>query len=72
MGLPEGLPGFVAAVDKAFDRASALLKDGRKYICGTPQMTAADVTFASLAYPLILCVTFFWFDFRLFCTCLGV
>merc|ERR1712096_218059 len=54
MGLPGGLPGFIAAVDEVFDRVSALLQDGRKYICGTPEMTAADITFASLAYPLVL------------------
>ena len=42
------------AVDEVFDRVSALLKDGRKYLCGTPAMTAADVTFAALAYPLVL------------------
>ena len=54
MGLPEGLPGCIATVDEVFARVSGLLKDGRKYICGTPEITAADVTFASLAYPLIL------------------
>lgn len=54
MGLPDGLPGFIATVDEAFARVSALLSDGRKYLCGTPHMTAADITFASLAYPLVL------------------
>eukprot|EP00040_Diaphanoeca_grandis_P039531 m.259329 g.259329 ORF g.259329 m.259329 type:complete len:281 (-) comp37901_c0_seq1:124-966(-) len=52
--IPQGLPGFVATVDEVFARVSALLADGRKYICNTPQMTAADITFAALAYPLIL------------------
>ena len=33
---------------------SSLLQDGRKYICATEDLTAADITFASLAYPLIL------------------
>ena len=54
MGLPAGLPGFVATVDETFERVSSLLKDGRKYLCNTPAMTAADITFAALAYPLIL------------------
>jgi glutathione S-transferase len=54
MGLPGGLPGFIATVDEVFDRVSSLLKDGRKYLCSTPAMTAADVTFAALAYPLVL------------------
>ena len=54
MELPDGLPGFIAAVDEVFARVSALLKDGRNYVCGTPEMTAADITFAALAYPLVL------------------
>ena len=54
MGIPGDLAGSIAAVDEAFDCVTALLQDGRKYICGTPDMTAADVTFAALAYPLIL------------------
>jgi len=52
--VPDKLPEFIASVDEVFARVSALLKDGRKYICGTPQMTAADITFAALAYPLVL------------------
>jgi len=52
--LPDGLPGFVATVDECFARVSDMLDDGRKYICGTPEMTAADITFAALAYPLVL------------------
>ena len=54
MGIPGGLEGAIAAVDEVFDRVSALLKDGRKYICETDEMTAADITFAALAYPLVL------------------
>lgn len=54
MELPGGLPGFVAAVDEGFDRVAALLRDGRKYLCATDAATAADITFASLAYPLVL------------------
>ena len=54
LGLPDGLPGFLATVDEVFERVSTLLKDGRKYLCNTPSMSAADVTFAALAYPLVL------------------
>jgi hypothetical protein len=54
MGLPDCLPDCLATVDEVFARVSALLQDGRKYLCATPSMTAADVTFASLAYPLVL------------------
>ena len=54
MDLPEGLPKFVAAVDGAFEEASRLLADGRRFLCGTKEMTAADVTFASLADVLVL------------------
>jgi len=54
MGLPDGLPGFVAVVDKVFKRVSALLADGRRYLGSTQEMSAADLTFASLAYPLLL------------------
>ena len=54
LNLPQGLPGFVRTVDRVFDQVSALLQDGRKYICATEDLTAADITFASLAYPLIL------------------
>jgi len=54
MDLPDGLSGFRQKVDDIFIRVAGLLSDGRKYLCGTPEMTAADVTFASLAYPLIL------------------
>ena len=53
MELPGGLPGFTSTVDEVFARVSGLLSDGRKYICG-PQMTAADITFAALAYPVVL------------------
>lgn len=43
-----------------FQRASALLaepgpdgKAPRRYLLGTEKMTAADITFAALAYPLL-------------------
>ena len=45
---------FLEKVDEVFESVSALLKDDRKYLCNTPDMSAADITFASLAYPLIL------------------
>ena len=54
LDLPQGLPGFIRTVDQVFDEVSSLLQDGRKYICATADLTAADITFASLAYPLIL------------------
>ena len=54
LNLPQGLPGFTRTVDRVFGRVSSLLQDGRKYICATDDLTAADITFASLAYPLIL------------------
>jgi len=54
LDLPQGLPGFISTVDEVFDHVSTLLKGGRKYICGTADVTAADITFASLAYPLVL------------------
>ena len=54
LDLPQGLPGFVRTVDRVFHEVSSLLQDGRKYICATADLTAADITFASLAYPLIL------------------
>eukprot|EP00038_Savillea_parva_P009685 m.185176 g.185176 ORF g.185176 m.185176 type:complete len:285 (+) comp16367_c0_seq1:173-1027(+) len=54
MNLPDALPECMTTVDAVFERVSALLEDGRKYMCGTPEMTAADITFAALAYPLVL------------------
>ena len=54
MDLPERLPKFVVAVDGAFDEASRLLTDKRRFLCGKKEMTSADVTFASLAYVLVL------------------
>lgn len=55
MDLPQGLRGFEAAVDRIFDKVSELLKDGRRYLCADAEhLTVADLTFASLAYPLVL------------------
>lgn len=41
-------------VDKAFERVDQILKDGRKYLGNTAVPSAADIAFASLAFPLIL------------------
>jgi glutathione S-transferase len=54
MGLQEGIQGHIDVVNRVFGRVSDLLADGRRYIGATEEMTAADVTFASLAYPLVL------------------
>jgi glutathione S-transferase len=41
------------ALDRTFDEIEARLADGRRYLCGD-RMTAADLTFAALAAPLLL------------------
>lgn len=57
------LKGFVKTVDEVFEKVSEMLAENEKmqsggsssgYICGTPGLSAADITFASLAYPLVL------------------
>jgi glutathione S-transferase len=40
-------------VDDTFARVGALLADGRRYLCGD-RFTAADLTFAALAAPLLM------------------
>jgi glutathione S-transferase len=42
-----------AVIDGTFDALDARLADGRRYLCGD-RFTAADLTFASLAAPLLL------------------
>lgn len=42
----------LAEVDKVFTDVATMLSDGRKYLLGD-EMTAADITFASLAYPVL-------------------
>lgn len=41
-------------IQEVFNRVNTLLSDGRKYLCNTETLSAADITFAALAYPLIL------------------
>ena len=41
-------------VEAVFDVVDELLADGRRFLLGTPNLSAADISFASLAYPAIL------------------
>ncbi len=41
-----------ARVDESFDRAAGILADGRRYLAGD-RFTAADLTFAALAAPVL-------------------
>mmetsp|Transcript_4953 Transcript_4953/g.11584 ORF Transcript_4953/g.11584 Transcript_4953/m.11584 type:complete len:257 (+) Transcript_4953:96-866(+) len=43
-----------AAVDEAFAKVEALLADGRQFLAETTCPSAADIAFASAAFPLIL------------------
>jgi glutathione S-transferase len=42
-----------AAVQQTFDAVAARLEDGRRYLCGDA-FTAADLTFAALAAPVVV------------------
>ncbi len=42
-----------AVIDRTFGEIGERVKDGRKYLCGE-RFTAADLTFASLAAPVVL------------------
>jgi len=43
----------VEKVAQVFGRVNELLKDGRRFLCNTDRPSAADITFAALAYPLL-------------------
>ncbi len=50
---PESTKRSVARVDEVFSEMSARLESGSRYLVGD-QLTAADITFASLAAPVLL------------------
>jgi glutathione S-transferase len=50
---PETAEKSKAAVDATFDEVGERLEDGRPYLCGE-RFTAADLTFAALAAPLVM------------------
>ena len=50
---PDGVERSLAKIDDAFARIGALLRDGRRYLAGD-RFTAADLTFAALAAPVLL------------------
>ena len=49
---PQNAVAALGRVDVAFDEVAAILSDGRPYLCGD-RFTAADLTFASLAAPVL-------------------
>jgi glutathione S-transferase len=49
---PEGAARSRAVVDDTFRRVAERLRDGRRYLAGD-RLTAADLTFASLAVPVL-------------------
>ena len=50
---PETAARSKEAVDEVFDQVGGRLADGRPYLCGD-RFTAADLTFAALAAPLLM------------------
>jgi glutathione S-transferase len=50
---PETAAGSEKAVNATFDRVAERLSDGRPHLCGE-RFTAADLTFAALAAPLVM------------------
>ena len=50
---PEGVERSLAKIEDTFERIGSLLRDGRRYLAGD-RFTAADLTFASLAAPVLL------------------
>lgn len=49
-GCQQGL----VTVRAIFDRVEQLLSDGRRYLANTERISAADITFAALGYPLVM------------------
>lgn len=41
-------------ISKIFKKVEELLSDGRKYLANTDSISAADITFAALSYPIIM------------------
>lgn len=54
---PDRVDADLARIRAAFARVDDLLQDGRQYLCGD-RFTAADLTFAALAAPLVLATGF--------------
>lgn len=50
---PDGVARSRVVVDETFARVGARVADGRPYLCGD-RFTAADLTFASLAAPVLM------------------
>lgn len=50
---PDGVARSFAKIEEAFARVGALLGDGRRFLAGD-RFTAADLTFAALAAPVLL------------------
>eukprot|EP00611_Tribonema_gayanum_P009050 TRINITY_DN18768_c0_g1_i1.p1 TRINITY_DN18768_c0_g1~~TRINITY_DN18768_c0_g1_i1.p1 ORF type:complete len:332 (-),score=91.41 TRINITY_DN18768_c0_g1_i1:116-1111(-) len=53
MHLEAQLPSNLEAVDAAFALVERRLREGGPYLCGA-ELSAADIAFASLAYPMVL------------------
>lgn len=49
----ENVAAGLAVIEQQFDFVSTQLSDGRRYLCGD-QFTAADLTFACMAAPVLL------------------
>jgi glutathione S-transferase len=51
----ERIANSINKVDEVFDQVNKkLISDGRTYLAGTEKPSAADLAFASLAYPLLM------------------
>ncbi|CAM9590242.1 unnamed protein product [Ectocarpus sp. 4 AP-2014] len=51
--LEGGIRGNMKTIEKTFGLVERLLSDGRAYLCGD-SISAADITFAGLAFPVLL------------------